>query len=201
MEKVLKFSAKAHQDQKLVKEALNGKEQAYSELMNRYFRSVLRVVSSRVKNFEEAEDIAMEAMTKAFLHLDKYEPNFAFSTWLKRVCINHTIDFLRKRKLETISIESSYKTEDGEKLFQFESNALTPFEFIAKQEKSYWIRKEVANLKPVYKELIELRYFDELSYDEIADLQQIPLGTVKARLHRAKSILNEQMSKRKFLVQ
>lgn len=188
-----RLSDKAQHDIKLVDRAKKGDQKAYKELLDHYKYSIYQEVLQKVRNEELAEDLTIEAISKAFLQIDKYEPNYAFSTWLKRVTINHTIDFLRKKKLPTTSLNDVRVNDDGEMTWQFASDVLTPEEEMEKGQRIAAVRGYVSKLKDAYRNLIEMRYFSELSYEEIAVQLGVPIGTVKARLHRAKGMLNQMM--------
>ncbi len=191
---VAHLNDKGRADWALIVRAKKGDQDAYAELMTKYEHYIFLEAFSRVRNEEVARDLAIEALTKAFLQLHTYEPKFAFSTWLKRVTVNHTIDFLRKKQLRTTSIDEVVKGEDGDMQMQIEAEStLTPQEQMERNERHALVREAVSKLKGAYRSLIELRYFSELSYEEIAQHMEIPLGTVKARLHRAKSMLNQLM--------
>lgn len=191
---VTHLNEKGRADWALILKAKKGDQDAYAELMSRYEHYIFLETYSRVKNEEVARDLAIEALTKAFMQLHTYEPKFAFSTWLKRVTVNHTIDYLRKKQLRTTSIDEVIKGEDGDMHIQIEAEStLTPAEEMERKERHALVRDAVGKLKDAYRSLIELRYFSELTYEEIAQHLEIPLGTVKARLHRAKSMLNQLM--------
>jgi RNA polymerase sigma-70 factor (ECF subfamily) len=193
MEK-MKKDPKESRDYLLIQAARNNNDQqAYQELMDKHYLDVYLEIYTRLRDEQLSKDLAQEVMTKAFAQLDRYEPVFAFGTWLKRVTINHTIDFLRKKRLQTTSIDESYDYDSGEVKLQVEATDLTPEERLQKTERAAIVREYVGKLKDVYRNLIEMRYFDELSYEEMADALGIPLGTVKARLHRAKGMLNQMM--------
>jgi RNA polymerase sigma-70 factor (ECF subfamily) len=189
------LSDKAKVDFELVKDALeNGNQRAYAQLMERYRDSVYFMLLKMVKNKDDADDLTIEAFGKAFKRLHQYSSQFAFSTWLFKIATNNTIDFLRKQKTNTYSIDKAFEADDGsEMMFEIKSDALTPEEKIIRKEKLKHMRIVVEKLKPRYRQLIELRYFDELSYDEIATKLEMPLGTVKAQLFRAKDLLQEIM--------
>ena len=193
MEK-MKKDPKESRDYLLIQAARNNNDQqAYQELMDKHYLDVYLEIYTRIRDEQLSKDLAQEVMTKAFAQLDRYEPVFAFGTWLKRVTINHTIDFLRKKRLQTTSIDESFDYDSGEVKIQVEATDLTPEERLQKTERAAIVREYVGKLKYVYRNLIEMRYFEELSYEEMADALGIPLGTVKARLHRAKGMLNQMM--------
>lgn len=192
------LTIKAKRDYKLILQAKNGDQRAFEQLMNLYSKSISFEIFKRVQNEELANDLMMESMAKAFEQLDQYEPKHAFSTWLKRVSINHTIDSLRKRKLSTMSIDA-ISNEYGEiQEYNLRSDVLTPIEEIEKEERIEAIRSFVSELKGIYRELVTLRYFKELSYAEIASQTDLPEGTVKTRLHRARGMLEDIISESQF---
>jgi RNA polymerase sigma factor (sigma-70 family) len=181
---------KANTDLELVNKAINGDQAAFGKLMGRYKESVYYMILKMVHNRDDAEDLTMVAFSKAFNNLANYSADYAFSTWLFRIATNNCIDFIRKKKLQTTSIHPSQDTESGESpQMVVKDKSMTPEESIIKDERAIKIREVVMELSPKYKELIELRYFDELSYDEISVQLDLPLGTVKAQLFRAKEML------------
>lgn len=185
------LSDKALYDYKLVKLALeNADQKAYAELMGRYRDSVYYMLLKMVNNKDDAEDLTVEAFGKAFKRLSQYTPNFAFSTWLFRIATNNCIDFIRRKRKNTFSIDQPMEDDEGgEMLMDLRSDTLDPEEHIMKKQKVMMLRELVDKLKPRYKTLIEMRYFQELSYEEIAEQLELPLGTVKAQLFRAREFL------------
>jgi RNA polymerase sigma factor (sigma-70 family) len=192
------LSEKAKHDLVLLEAAKNGSQQAYAELMGRYRDSVYFMMHKMVKNTDDADDLTIEAFGKAFSRLDQYSPNFAFSTWLFKIASNNCIDFIRKKRIKVTSMDTGYTTEDGEVMyFDASSGVHNPEEAIIHSQKVRLMRELVTKLKPRYKELVELRYFDELSYEEIAERLSLPLGTVKAQLFRARDFLANMIEKTK----
>lgn len=192
------LTVKAKRDYELILQAKNGDQRAFEQLMNLYSKSIFFEIHKLVKNEEQANDLMLESMAKAFEQLDSYEPKFAFSTWIKRVSINHTIDALRKKKLNTVSIDSVVNEYGEAQVVELESEDLTPEQILVRDEKHVAIQAFVSNLKGIYRELIQLRYFNEMSYAEISVETSLPEGTVKARLHRAKGMLKDMMSDSQF---
>jgi len=192
------LSDKAQQDLALVKLAIEGKQSAYAELMDRYRESIYFMMIKMVKNQDDADDLTIEAFGKAFNRLEQYSPSFAFSTWLYKIASNNCIDFIRKKRVSVTSMDTGKITDDGEVLFfDAKSNTLDPEETFIQEQKIKLMRNLVSKLKPRYRELIEKRYFEELSYEEIADELNLPLGTVKAQLFRAREFLANLISKTK----
>ncbi|MDT3405040.1 RNA polymerase sigma factor [Mucilaginibacter terrae] len=188
MEVNANFTDNAKNDYQLVLKARAGSQKAFADLMQRYKDSIYFMSLKMVNNREDAMDITVETFAKAFEKLDKYQPDYAFSTWLFRVATNNCIDFLRKKKLNTVSINNMMDEEDDRPL-QIKSDTLNPEEFSIKKQQSNEIKLLIESLPPRYRNLLTLRYFDELSYEEIAQQLDLPLGTVKAQLFRAKYLL------------
>ncbi|MCK5367067.1 MAG: sigma-70 family RNA polymerase sigma factor, partial [Cyclobacteriaceae bacterium] len=185
------FSEKALEDFKLIDRAIiENDEQAFAELMKRYKKPVYHMILKMVRNVDDAEDLTIEAFAKAFRNLRKFKKDYTFSTWLFRIATNNAIDFIRKKRLETMSLDTSFKDDSGEAVkIDVEDNELNPMEETIKSQKIELIRIFVDKLPPKYQRLVKLRYFDELSYEEIARELEAPLGTVKAQLHRARELL------------
>jgi RNA polymerase sigma-70 factor (ECF subfamily) len=195
------FSNKAQKDFELIDLAVKGDEPAYAELMNRYRNSVYFMLLKMVKNADDAEDLTIEAFTKAFRNLKKFKKEYTFSTWLFRIATNNCIDFIRKKKLETTSIHSSYKNDNGEAMMmEVRDQTPTPQEEAIKAQKAELVRHFVEMLPAKYRRLVELRYFDELSYEEIAEELEAPLGTVKAQLHRARELLYDLVKDKRDVI-
>ena len=191
------LSGKAKEDIALLERYLKGRDQtALTELMSRYRDSIYYMILKMVHSQEDAEDLTVEAFTKAFMNLDKYTPNFAFSTWLFRIASNNVIDFLRKKRIETISIHSQ-TDEDGNEIIpgRISSEAPNPEDLFIKSQRAEILREVLKTINPKYAQLIELRYFKELSYDEISEELQMPIGTVKVQLHRAKKMIRSLLEK------
>jgi RNA polymerase sigma-70 factor (ECF subfamily) len=192
------FSEKAKKDFELVTRAKTGDETAYTAIMTRYREPIYYLVFKMIRNESDAEDISIEAFEKAFKKLDQYTPQYAFSTWLFRIATNHCIDFIRKRKLKTTSIDEAIEDGSGNSWsVQIEGNTKDPEEKFIEKQKIHLMRDLVTKLDEPYKSLVEMRYFQELSYDEISSEKEIPLGTVKAQLFRARALLSELIRKSK----
>ncbi|MFN8713565.1 MAG: RNA polymerase sigma factor [Bacteroidota bacterium] len=185
------LSDKALHDYRLVKRALEGSDQrAYAELMGRYRDSVYFMLLKMVNSKDDAEDLTVEAFGKAFKRLNQYTPNYAFSTWLFRIATNNCIDFIRRKRKNTFSIDQPMSDDEGgELVLDLRSEMLDPEESVMKKQKIAMLRDLVDKMKPRYRTLIEMRYFQELSYEEIAQELDLPLGTVKAQLFRAREFL------------
>lgn len=184
-------------DWTLIELALKGDEKAYALLFSRYRQSVYQTIYLMVKNIELAEDLTMEVFAKAFKNLDHYQPTHSFISWLSTVAKNHTLDFLRKKRPDNISIEERLESRPGRAILQVEEPDPDPEEEILASELNNSVHLLVNLLKPRYRRLIELRYFEEFSYEEISKELNLPLGTVKAQLFRAKDLLNQIIKNKK----
>ena len=200
MEKINnELSKKGKRDLKLVRDALNtGNPAAYSELLRLYRDPIYFMLYEKLNDQELAKDLTIESIGKAFKKLHLYTEKFAFSTWLYTIARNHTIDYLRKNKLPTVSIEKMLVGIDGKKTnFDIKSDDLQPDLFLEKKQRIAILRRIVENLKPKYRDLVKLRYFKEKSYEEISEELSMPLGTVKALLYRSREQLFKIISGRK----
>lgn len=192
MEVTTHLTEKAIRDYKLVQLAIgDGDQKAYGELLKNYRDSLYFMLLKMTNNPHDAEDLTIEAFGKAFKKLHQYTPDYAFSTWLFKIASNNCIDFIRKKKKYTFSMDQNYNDEEEgtELVNRVPSQTLDPEEELVKKQKIKLMHEVVDKLKPHYRILIELRYFKEFSYDEIAEELNLPLGTVKAQLFRAREFL------------
>lgn len=190
------LSDKAKQDLILVDAAKNGDQSAFAELMDRYRDSIYFMMLKMVKNQDDADDLTIEAFGKAFSRIDQYSPSYAFSTWLFKIASNNSIDFIRKKRLQVTSMDSGRVNDEGEVIFyDAKSGTMDPEQEVIHGQKVIHMRMLVSKLKPRYRELVEKRYFEEMSYEEIAEELNLPLGTVKAQLFRARDFLANMMGK------
>lgn len=183
------LSSRAKQDYLLVQKAQQGDQHAYADLLSRYWDSVYFMLLKMVHNKDDAEDLTMEAFGKAFKNLANYEPDFAFSTWLFKIANNNAIDHIRRQHNKTISIDSQGRDTEDDTPLQLQSDTPDPEEEMIQKQKTELLKMVVNQLKPRYCRLVQLRYFEEYSYEEIAETLNLPLGTVKAQLFRAKDLL------------
>ncbi len=186
-----KLTNKAQKDYVLVQAAIGqGDQRAYAQLMSNYKDSLYFMLLKMTNNPVDADDLTIEAFGKAFKKLHQYTPDYAFSTWLFKIASNNCIDFMRKKNKQTFSMNGFGEDGDGTELSNIlRSDGMDPEESILKKEKIERMRAVVEKLKPHYRKLIELRYFKEYSYDEIATELELPLGTVKAQLFRARDFI------------
>ncbi|NBC26631.1 MAG: sigma-70 family RNA polymerase sigma factor [Bacteroidetes bacterium] len=176
------------QDEQYVRDALSGSQKAYQQLTEKYRKPLQYHVARMVKESEQVEDLVQEALVKAFDNLESYNNSYAFSTWLYRITTNHTIDYLRKKKLRTTSIDKPIKTREGELSMELPGEAETDRGIIRRQRKKI-ITNAIEELPDKYRAVIKKRHIEELSYQEISDELDLPLGTVKAHIFRAREML------------
>jgi RNA polymerase sigma-70 factor (ECF subfamily) len=184
----INLSDKAIYDYELVQKALEGDEKAFTRLLSRYRDAIYFMLLKMVNNRNDAEDLTLEAFGKAFNNLHQYSPTYAFSTWLFKIASNNCIDFLRRKRGAYIPIENEETGENTEAI-KLKSKDPNPEEKLIRQQKAILLHHIVRRLKPRYRTLVELRYFREFSYEEIAKELDLPLGTVKAQLFRAREML------------
>lgn len=181
---------KGKRDYELIQSALNSNnEKAYAELMNNYRDSLYFMMLKMTNDPIDAEDMTIEAFGKAFRNLKNYTPEFAFSTWLFKIASNNCIDFLRKKSKNQLTLDSKHWNDDVDFTQNIQFSGPDPEERVITKQKYKLLREIVDKIKPHYKTLIELRYFQEHSYEEIASELNLPLGTVKAQLFRARELL------------
>ncbi|MDQ3674406.1 MAG: sigma-70 family RNA polymerase sigma factor [Gemmatimonadota bacterium] len=184
-------------DQQVVVFAQQGREDAYRELISRYERPVFSLVFRMVRDRETAEDLAQETFIKVLNNIDRYRPEFKFSSWLFKIANNITIDHLRRRQLDTISMEGAPDAVTAESAratsIAVASSAPSALEQLESRELGGAIEKAIAKLRPEYRACIILRHVEDYSYDEIAEIVKLPLGTVKTYIHRARQELREAL--------
>lgn len=188
MELIHELSDKAKGDLIFVEEAKKGNEKAFASLMNRYRDSIYYMLLKMVNNASDAEDLTIEAFGKAFRNLDSYAPKYAFSTWLFKIATNNCVDFIRKKQLSPTPFDHLQDNLENVTV-NIQSDLPDPEESLINHQKIAVLKDIVNQLKPRYKSLIELRYYKEYSYEEISSELNLPIGTVKAQLFRAKTLL------------
>jgi len=186
------------EDRELATLAARGREAAFRELLVRYERPVFSLIYRMVRDRALAEDLAQEAFIRAFNAIGSYKTNYKFSNWILKIANNHTIDHLRKRRLDTVSIHGSPHATTDEEMSQtrvvVESRDENPHEFLEHKELGGQIERAIGELREEYRTVILLRHVEGYAYDEIADIMDLPLGTVKTYLHRARGELRKSLA-------
>lgn len=185
-------------DSHLVSRCLKGDQQAYRLLLERYRRPVYGIVRRMVRSDEEARDLAQEAFIRAFKNLASFDQERSFSNWLFRIATNLCIDQHRRRKIATVPLVQGGVDGEEERTWDVASDGASPAEEFSDAERSRKLAEMVGALPPLYRAVLVLRHMEDRSYEEIADILNVPLGTVKARIHRAHRLLKEKLVRRGF---
>ena len=180
-------------DRVLVSRILEGDRDRFTELVKRYEKRVVNYVYRITHRYEEAHDLAQEIFVKVFVALDRYDSKYQFSTWLFRIAQNTAIDALRKKSIVEVPIAKPASADDDIKDREFPDPGVSPYRALKNKQLAAAIDRAVVDLPPDYRELIRLRHFAELSYEEIASMKKLPLGTVKNKLFRARNMLKETL--------
>jgi|AP95_1055475.scaffolds.fasta_scaffold09910_3 RNA polymerase sigma-70 factor (ECF subfamily) len=185
-------------DRELAIMAARGQESAFRELLTRYERPVFSLIYRMVRDRTLAEDLAQEAFIRAFNAIGSYKTSYKFSNWIFKIANNHTIDYLRKRKLDTVSIHGSPHATTADQVSQsqlvIESRDENPHEYVEHRELGGQIEVAIGQLREEYRTVILLRHVEGYAYDEIAEIMDLPLGTVKTYLHRARAELKKRLA-------
>lgn len=182
-------SASSEQDRLLVEAALAGRQSAYEQIVDKYRGALTRHIQRMVRATDEIDDLVQECFIKAFTNLESYSADFAFSTWLYKIATNHTIDYLRKKRLSTFSIDRPIQTKDGEVEYELPDTTYRPDRHIVEDQRRELIQAAIESLPEKYHRVIVMRHQQEKSYEEIAAELDLPLGTVKAHIFRARALL------------
>lgn len=180
-------------DRALVARILEGDRDRFTDLVRRYEKRLVNYVYRITHRYEEAHDLAQEIFVKVYLALDRYDPKYQFSTWLFRIAQNASIDALRKKSLPEVPLARQVGDEEHPKEREFADHGVSPYRALKNKQLAAAIDKAVGKLPPDYRELIQLRHFAELSYEEIASMKKLPLGTVKNKLFRARNLLKTEL--------
>jgi RNA polymerase sigma-70 factor (ECF subfamily) len=181
------------EDRDLIARAIAGEQDAYRRLMEKYQNAIHHLVIRMVGYQEDVDDLTQEAFIKAFNSLASFNDEFAFSTWLYKIATNNCIDYLRKKKLKTFSIDKPINAEDSDQQYEIPDDSNTPETGILQRQQSNTIQNAIDALPDKYRIVIEMRHQQELSYEDIADKLDLPLGTVKAHIFRAREMLYKQL--------
>ncbi|PLX25959.1 MAG: RNA polymerase subunit sigma-24 [Ignavibacteria bacterium] len=181
------------EDKILIADAIAGKQDAYKRLMKKYHNAIYHLIIRMVGNNDDVEDLTQEAFIKAFHSLASFNDEFAFSTWLYKIATNNCIDYLRKRKLKTFSIDRPLSSQDGDQQYEIPDDSHTPDSEILQDQQTSTIQYAIDQLPEKYRVVIVMRHQEEKSYEEIADELELPLGTVKAHIFRAREMLYKNL--------
>lgn len=181
-------------DAAIVKRCLDGDQRAFQELLKRYRRSVYSLTYRMVGHREEARDLAQEVFIRAFRSLHRYDASRPFSSWIFKIASNLCIDYYRKKRLSTVSIQDTFDGEEERPRVELVDTGPTPDEIFQSRRERDRLEVLLRSLPPRYRVVVLLRHKEDMSYEEIADELDVPIGTVKARLHRAHRLLRTKLS-------
>lgn len=190
-------SASSEEDRVTVAAAVGGDQRAYERLLTKYQGPLRRHVGKMIRDQGQVDDLVQEAFVKAFGNIESYNPAYAFSTWLYRITTNHTIDYIRKKKLPTFSIDKPVQTRDGELQMELPDSTYRPDRAIVTDQRNEILRAAIDELPEKYHRVIVMRHQEEMTYEEIATELDLPLGTVKAHIFRARALLNKALRARR----
>jgi RNA polymerase sigma-70 factor (ECF subfamily) len=179
----------------LISEALAGNQKAYATLVEQHRGAVYHIINKIVRNEDVANDLVQETFMKAFSSLAMYRSEYRFSTWLYKIAANASIDFLRKRRIQALSLDRPLETKDGSVEFEVPDYSYHPGRDLERKEQRFTIEEAIDSLPEKYREVIIYRHKEDKSYEEIAELLDIPVGTVKARIFRARELLKKKLRK------
>lgn len=189
-------SVSSQVDYAVVQRAIGGDQIAFRILFDKYRQPLYYHVLKLVRDKEIIEDLLQEIFLKAFDNIASFNPDYAFSTWLYRITTNHSIDFLRKKKLKTLSLDEPIQTKDGNMSIEIEDESTAADDLVMKKQRARILKEALDSLPDKYRDIIRMRHIDELSYQEIAELLDLPLGTVKAHIFRARELLYKSLKDR-----
>jgi RNA polymerase sigma factor (sigma-70 family) len=178
---------------KIISAALAGDQRAYAKLVDKHRSAIFHIINRIVRNDEVARDLVQETFMKAFSSLASYRSEYRFSTWLYKIAANSSIDHLRKKRIQALSLDRPMETEDGSVGMDIPDYSYDPERELVKKQQRFSIEEAIESLPDKYREVIIYRHKDDKSYDEIADLLGIPVGTVKARIFRARELLKKKL--------
>lgn len=188
------------EDHELIRNALAGEQDSYTKLMKKYHDPVFSLVFKIIHDKEEIEDLVQETFIKAFSSLKSFNENYSFSTWIFKIASNNCIDFMRKKKLKTLSINVTLEQEDGETTIEIPDTTYETDRNIIDEQRRRIIQEAINSLPEKYRVVIQMRHQEEKNYDEISEILCMPIGTVKAHIFRAREMLNKYLKdKRVFL--
>jgi RNA polymerase sigma-70 factor (ECF subfamily) len=180
-------------DEQLIRMALANDQRAYRELLRRHRKAIFQIIVRIIRNKDETEDLVQETFMRAFNSLATYRSEYRFSTWLYRIAANCAIDYLRKKKIEALSLDKPIETKDGVVGLEIADTRYTPEEHLWAKQRRISIGEAIESLPDKYREVILYRHRDDQSYEEIAQILGLPVGTVKARIFRARELLKKKL--------
>jgi RNA polymerase sigma-70 factor (ECF subfamily) len=184
------------EDSKLIHKALQGDHASYKKLMQKYHDPIYSFILRMVHDRSQVEDLTQEAFIKAFASLKSFNEEYAFSTWLYKIATNNCIDYIRKRRLPTFSINKPFESRDSEFTFELPDETYRADRQLIASQRSAMLNQAIQQLPEKYRRVIQLRHTEERTYEEIAEMLRLPIGTVKAHIFRAREMLYKNLRNR-----
>ena len=181
------------EDSEVIRSALKGDDRAYKKLMYKYHDAIFNFILRMIRDRQQVEDLTQEAFIKAFSSLKNFNDEFAFSTWLYKIAMNNSIDYIRKRKLQLYSIDKPIESKDSDYTFELPDESYEADKEVISDQRTKVLNEAIERLPEKYKRVIHLRHVEEQSYEEIAKMLKLPIGTVKAHIFRARELLNKYL--------
>jgi RNA polymerase sigma factor (sigma-70 family) len=181
------------EDLALIKRALAGDQKAFLRLRLKYQESIFKLIGRIVHDREQVEDLTQETFIKAFVSLSRFNKEFAFSTWLFKIATNNSIDYIRKKKLYTLSIDKPVESEESDYSFELTDTEPEPDQELITAQRKKMLNDAMNSLPAKYRQVILMRHVEEKEYAEIAKILKLPLGTIKAHIFRARELLYKQL--------
>jgi RNA polymerase sigma-70 factor (ECF subfamily) len=181
------------EDSEIIQAALKGDDRAYKKLMRKYHDAIFNFILRMIRDRQQVEDLTQEAFIKAFSSLKNFNDEFAFSTWLYKIAMNNSIDYIRKRKLQLYSIDKPIESKDSDFTFELPDESYEADKDVISDQRTKVLNEAIEKLPEKYKRVIHLRHVEERSYEEIAKILKLPIGTVKAHIFRARELLNKYL--------
>lgn len=189
----LKRTKSREEDAALIKRALKGDQKAFKRLRLKYYDAIYNAIYRMIRDKEEVTDLTQEAFIKAFTSLASFNEEYAFSTWLFKIATNNSIDYIRRKKLQTFSIDKPIESKDSDYTFEIPDTTYEADSELISGQRKKLLDDAIASLPPRYRQVIILRHVDEKEYQEIAEFLKLPLGTVKAHIFRARELLYKKL--------
>ncbi len=179
------------EDALLIRRALAGDQRAYKKLRQKYHESIYNLIYRMIRDKDEVEDLTQEAFIKAFMSLSSFNDEFAFSTWLYKIATNNCINYIRRKKLQTFSIDKPVESKESDYTYELPDSTYEPDQELIDRQRKKLLDDAINSLPAKYQHVIHLRHVEEKEYQEIAAILKLPLGTVKAHIFRAREMLNK----------
>ena len=184
------------EDAVLIRRALTGDQKSYRKLRQKYHEPIYNLIYRMIRDKDEVEDLTQEAFIKAFMSLSSFNDEFAFSTWLYKIATNNCIDYIRRKKLQTFSIDKPIESKESDYTYELPDSTYEPDQELIERQRKKLLEDAINSLPAKYRHVIHLRHVEEKEYQEIAAILRLPLGTVKAHIFRAREMLNKYLRDR-----